>query len=176
MSENVIFDFDEVDNESDTRTKGGAKPRARADRVTETRAVDKRPQSWVAPEALPTPLERPGFVHRWVATAVQGTTAETNLSARLREGWVPCKAEDYPEIVMVANPGNQYFKDNVVIGSLMLCRMPTEFVQQRADTYAQRARSMEEGVDSQLESAVSSRVPLTRTRNSTTSFGSGGQR
>ena len=61
-----------------------------------------------------------------------------NVSSKLREGWTAVKASDHPEITLVTIE-NDRFKDNVVIGGLMLCKAPVEMVQERNAHYDQQA-------------------------------------
>ena len=64
---------------------------------------------------LPDPHPRDGFVHRWVRLATLGVIDPTNMNTRLREGWVPVLASEYPEI---HNPvvESERFSENIVIG------------------------------------------------------------
>jgi hypothetical protein len=86
-----------------------------------------RKKSWSRPEVLPSPTPEAGYAFRWVRVAMQGTIDATNVSSKLREGWEPVKATDHPEITLVTIE-NERFKDNVIIGGLMLCKAPIELV------------------------------------------------
>ena len=70
--------------------------------------VYKRTESWRPPETLPTPDFRAGWSHRWVRTATMGLSDPTNISSKLREGYEPCKAEDYPELMAHASVDGQF--------------------------------------------------------------------
>ena len=74
----------------------------RKPREADSRAVARRPNMWQAPEVLPNPDPRPGWKHRWVRTSTLGTADPSNVSSKLREGYEPCKAEDYPELMLHA--------------------------------------------------------------------------
>ena len=100
----------------------------RLNRDLETREKTKRKSAWTRPEVLPSPNPEPGYTFRWIRTSNQGTIDPTNVSSKLREGWEPVKAVDHPEITMVTIE-NERFKDNVVIGGLMLCKAPKELVE-----------------------------------------------
>ena len=65
-------------------------------RELDTRQVMQRPEAWRPPEVLPSPDPREGWSHRWVRTATMGAADPSNISSKLREGYEPCKAEDYP--------------------------------------------------------------------------------
>ena len=85
----------------------------RKSREAESRETFKRPQVWRAPEVLPTPDPRPGWKHRWVRTAILGNSDPTNISSKLREGYEPCKAEEYPELMLHASTEGR-FKGNKI--------------------------------------------------------------
>jgi len=71
----------------------------------------------------------PVWKHRWVRTAVLWVVADpSNISSKLREGYEPCKAEDYPELMMHASTEGR-FKGNIEVGGLLLCRIPEEFME-----------------------------------------------
>ena len=100
----------------------------RSDRGLESRATTYRPSSWQAPEALPMPDERPGWKHRYVRLSTMGVADPSNISSKLREGYEPCKAEDYPELMMHAAVDGR-FRGGIEIGGLLLCRIPKEFME-----------------------------------------------
>ena len=96
----------------------------RKSRDSETRVEMLRPQMWRAPETLPSPDPRPGWTHRWVRTSTMGVADPGNISSKLREGYEPCKAEDYPELMMHAATEGR-FKGAIEVGGLLLCRIPS---------------------------------------------------
>ena len=65
-------------------------------RAMEDRTVTQRPTAWRPPETLPSPDDRPGWTHRWIRISTLGTADPSNISSKLREGYEPCKAEEYP--------------------------------------------------------------------------------
>jgi hypothetical protein len=99
-----------------------------------------RPEAWRPPETLPSPDERPGWKHRWVRTSTMGTADPSNISSKLREGYEPCKGEDYPELMMHATTEGR-FKGNIEVGGLLLCRIPDEFLKQRMDYYSNQNKA-----------------------------------
>ena len=140
-----------------------------------TRDVTQRPQTWIPPQSLPEPNPRPGWVHRWIRTSLMGQNDPTNASAKMREGWEPVRAEDYPELMFTpnTNPANPRFKDNVEIGGLVLCKAPEELMKQRAAFYAKQTQAQAEAVDNNLMRQNDARMPLFAEKRSSTSFGRG---
>jgi hypothetical protein len=134
--------------------------------------VFKRPEAWRPPEMLPSPDDRPDWSHRWVRISAMGAADATNISSKLREGYEPCKAEDYPELMMHASTEGR-FKGNVEVGGLLLCRIPKEFMVQRADHYARQNKAQMESVDNNFLRENDPRMPLFSEKKSKVSFGSG---
>ena len=144
----------------------------RLNRDQEQREATTRKRSWVRPEVLPSPNPEPGYTYHWVRVSIRGEADPQNTSMKLREGWEPVKASDHPEIAI---PGveNERFKDNVVMGGLMLCKMPTEMVKERNAYVEQISESQIRSVDNQLMRENNPRMPLFAERKSTTTFGKG---
>ena len=144
----------------------------RIDRELKSREKTTRKKTWMRPEVLPSPNPEPGYEFRWIRVSSQGTTDATNVSSKLREGWEPVKASDHPEITIVAVE-HERFKDNVVIGGLMLCKAPAELVDERTQYYADQTRAQIESVDNNLMRENDPRMPLFSDRQSKVTFGSG---
>ena len=125
-----------------------------------------------APRYYPSPNPEPGYEFRWIRVSSQGTTDATNVSSKLREGWEPVKASDHPEITLVTIE-NDRFKDNVVIGGLLLCKAPVELIEERTDYYKQQTRSQMESVDNNLMRENDPRMPLFHERKTKVTFGNG---
>lgn len=144
----------------------------RLNRELETREKNVRRKSWARPELLPTPNPEPGYSFHWVRVSTLGTADPMNVSSKLREGWEPCKASDHPEITLMMTE-NERFKDNIVIGGLMLCKTPVEFIEDRNAYYQEQAKNQMNAVDNNFMRENDPRMPLFRERKSTVSFGNG---
>jgi hypothetical protein len=144
----------------------------RLDRKLEDRTVSQRATAWRPPETLPSPDARSGWTHRWIRISTLGTADPSNISSKLREGYEPCKAEDYPELMMHATTEGR-FKGNIEVGGLLLCRIPSEFLEQRAAYYANQSKSQMESVDNNFLRESDPRMPLFSDKKSKVTFGSG---
>jgi hypothetical protein len=144
----------------------------RITRELESREVTERPKQWQLPELLPEPDRQAGFSYRWIRVSTLNAPDPRNLSAKLREGWEPVRLEEQPKFQLLADP-NSRFKDNIEIGGLLLCKTPTELVQQRNAHFASQAQNQTEAVDNNLMRQSDPRMPLFNERKSTTTFGSG---
>jgi hypothetical protein len=137
-----------------------------------TRAVQERPKQWAQPELLPEPDKQPGYNYRWIRVSTMNNADPRNLSAKLREGWEPVPVEEQPKFRLLADP-NSRFKDNIEVGGLLLCKTPSEFVQQRNDHFANITQSQTDAVDNSFMRQSDARMPLFTEKKSSSSFGKG---
>ena len=149
-----------------------AETQNRLSRELETRKAAYRPEAWRPPETLPMPDDRPGWKHRYIRLSTMGQADPSNISSKMREGYEPCKAEDYPELMMHAATEGR-FKGGVEVGGLLLCRIPEEFMEQRAKYYEQQSRSQVESVDNNFLRENDPRMPLFSEKKTKVTFGSG---
>jgi hypothetical protein len=141
-------------------------------REVDTRELNERPKQWQLPELLPEPDKQAGYSYRWIRVSTLNAADPRNLSAKMREGWEPVRLEEQPKFQLLADP-NSRFKDNIEIGGLLLCKTPTEFVEQRNAYFAKQSHNQTEAVDNNLMRQSDPRMPLFTERKSTTSFGNG---
>jgi hypothetical protein len=144
----------------------------RLTRELETRSEVERPKQWQPASLLPEPDKQPGYSYRWVRSASLGQADARNMSSKQREGWEPVRIEEQPKFQMFADP-NSRFKDNIEVGGLLLCKIPSEFMDQRREHFAKITRDQNESVDNNFMRENDARMPLFRERKSTSSFGKG---
>jgi hypothetical protein len=144
----------------------------REERDQGSRASTARPMTWTPPTLLPDPAPQEGWEFRWIRISTQGQNDPSNLSSKLREGWEPVRAVDHPEIQLFVDPASQ-FKDNVVVGGLMLCKTPSEMVAQRDAWFRRQAESQMQSVDNNFLRESDPRMPLFNERTTKVTFGKG---
>ena len=144
----------------------------RTNRELETRETTVRKKSWTRPEVLPTPNPEEGYRFHWVRISTRGEADPMNVSGKLREGWEPVKASDHPEIFLAGIESDR-FKDNIVVGGLLLCKAPVEMVEERNDFYTQQAEAQIRSVDNNFMRENDPRMPLFNERKTKVSFGKG---
>ena len=145
----------------------------RTPRASETREATSRRKPWAPPSRLDAPKAPPGFVHRWIRISVRGEDDKTNAYQRLREGWEPVRADEYPDFhAPVIDEGK--YTGIIGNGGLMLCRIPVETAQERAAYYGNRAREQMVAVDEDLMKDQHPSMPISRNRQSRVSFGGRG--
>jgi hypothetical protein len=145
----------------------------RTTRELDLRDNNQRVKSWAPPTLLPEPAPQDGYSFRWIRLSTLNQADPTNLSAKLREGWEPVRASDHPEMMLHGTDVNERFKDNVVIGGLILCKTPTDLIEQRNAYYQQQTDMQTQSVDNNFMRESDPRMPLFRDRKSSVSFGKG---
>jgi hypothetical protein len=142
----------------------------RKPRSTETRVTAERPKQWAPAELLPEPDKQDGFAYRWIRVSMLNNADPRNLSAKLREGWEPVRAEEQPALQLLIDP-NSRFKDNIEVGGLLLCKTPIELVNQRNAHFQKITNDQTTAVDNNLMRANDPRMPLFNDKKSSVSFG-----
>jgi hypothetical protein len=144
----------------------------RTSRERTTRVEQERPKQWQPASVLPEPDKQPGYDYRWVRVSSGGAEDPRNISAKLREGWEPVRIEEQPQFKMVIDPSSR-FKDNIEVAGLLLCKVPTEFMNQRREHFERLTQAQSESVDNNFMKENDPRMPLFRERKTSTSFGKG---
>ena len=155
-------------DENATKTKDTRMSRELGDREAE-----KRPMTWAPPTILPDPDPQEGYSFRWVRTAMRGEADNANVSAKMREGWEPVRLEDHPELKILPDIDTR-FEGNVVIGGLMLCKMPNEIIEQKRAYHQHLSDTQIEAVENSYLREQDARMPLLPSERSTrVTFGDG---
>jgi hypothetical protein len=141
-------------------------------RELESRTQTERPKQWQRPETLPQPNREPGYAYRWIRVSMVGQADARNVSSKLREGWEPVRIEEQPQFKLLVDP-NSRFKDNVEVAGLLLCKMPSEFVEQRNSYYTKQNDAQMDSVDNSFMRENDPRMPLFSEKKSSSSFGKG---
>ena len=128
---------------------------------------EKTARVWKPASTLPEVNAQPGWSYRWVMTHLMGESQPTNVSQRIREGYEPVRGSDHPELALETNP-----KGNVEVGGLMLCKMPTEMVNQRRAFYEQQTNHQANAVQSKFLGQGDARMPVFAENKSTATRGS----
>ena len=142
----------------------------RTTRKSETRETETRRKPWAPPshlEALEPPV---GYVHRWIRVAMRGEEDKMNVHSKLREGWSPVRADEYPNYEAPVIDDGKY-QGVIGQGGLMLCRMPVETANERAAYYGTRTREQMVAVDQDLMKDQHPSMPISNNRQSRVTFG-----
>lgn len=136
----------------------------RTNREQDTRENSARRRVWAPPSLLPTPASQDGYRFRYIRTAIGGQADNKNVAAKNSEGWEPVKIEDHPELQTFGKTSG-----NLEIGGLILCKMPTEMVEQRNAYYSDITKKQAQAVDANLMRENDPRMPIFSEKSSTTS-------
>jgi len=143
----------------------------RTPRENQTRETKERKKSWTRPSALPTPEPKDGLHYRWIRTSLLGQSDNPNVSTRFREGYVPVKASDHPEINQLSDLDSR-FPENIESGGLMLCAIDKDIAEDRVEQQQAASRQQMEAVDNNYLRQSDPRMPVLQPERSTrTSFG-----
>ena len=144
----------------------------RTTRGQEKREVAERAKAWAPPALLPDPVLEEGYTFRWIRVSTQNVSDPTNISAKFREGWEPVSIKTQPQMAMFSG-NNARYPDSIEIGGLMLCKCPTEFMEQRAAHYQKQADNQMESVDNSFMRQSDARMPLFSEKRTKVTFGKG---
>ena len=143
-------------------------------RSAETRASQTRRTPWTPPSMLDAPNAPPGYQFRWIREATRGIDDKSNMSKRIREGYEPVRAEDYPdfEAPTIESGSN---KGVIGVGGLILAKVPVETAAERNAYFKDQADSAMQGVDQNYMRESDARMPIKDSdiqRTSKVAFGS----
>ena len=146
---------------------------SRTNRAHETRETEKRVEPWAPSTLLPTPDPEDGYVFRWVRTKMRGVEDNSNVSRKLREGWVPVKLEDHPELQVIPDIDTR-FDGAAVSGGLMLCKIAEEINTSQRKYLHEETENQMESVDRNFMREQDARMPLLAPERKTrVTFGDG---
>lgn len=139
-------------------------------RASQSRDSQKRPQTWAPPSSLDAPPCPDGFRQRWIRTEIMGQDDTKNMSAKLREGWDPVRADQYPDHPY-AQIAEGKFAGCIGVGGLVLARIPEEVAAQRDAYYKKQTSDRDEAVNNDLMKEQHPSMPINSERQSRVTFG-----
>ncbi len=140
-------------------------------RESTNREALARPMPWEPARLMPAPDPRPGYDFRYVRAEYREKADTINVSQAKRDGWVPVKASDYPELCIDPDPDSRY-PENVFVGGLLLCIRPKEIGDRIKALASEEIGRQMEGVDRSFFREQQASMPLlTPERSTRTTFG-----
>ena len=131
-----------------------------------------RRKPWAPPSKLAMPEAPAGYKHRWIRTHLRGEDDKTNMHSRLREGWEPVRADEYPDAGDMYPTIEEGKNAGVIgVGGLMLARIPEETVAERTEYYRDQTRNQMKAVDENLMREQHPSMPIHNDRQSRVTFG-----
>ena len=139
-------------------------------RASSTRSKTERPKVWTPPSSLDAPPAPDGFRHRWIRAESLGFQDTKNISARLREGFVLVRADEYPDAQYPVITDGKY-AGVIGVGGLLLARISEEIAKQRAAYIESLAKGQDEAVEHDLMKEQHKSMPINVERQSRVTFG-----
>jgi len=140
-------------------------------RKNETREVNARKRGWVPPSNLEAPEPPEGYHHRWVRFEFRGMTDDKNVTSRIRSGYEPVRADEYPDRLDLPVLSDGKFKGIIAVGGLMLMRCPIEVKEDRDEYFANLTNDQQQSVDNDLMKEEHPSMPISKERQSRVQFG-----
>ena len=131
----------------------------RNSRSAETRETQTRRKPWQPPSMLDAPNAPAGYSFRWIRESTRGNDDKSNMSKRIREGYEPVRAEDYPEF-QAPTVENGIHAGVIGVGGLILAKVPLETVAERGAYFNEQSRTQMEGVDHNFMRESDPKMPL----------------
>lgn len=122
----------------------------RPTRAQDSREANARP-AWKPLDQYPIPVAD-GKRFRWLRTqevGQSGVTDTRNISRRFREGWVPSRADNYPELLMKSDERSP-FPEGIDVSGMLLCEIGQPIVDARNDYYRNQADQQMQSVDNSM--------------------------
>ena len=142
----------------------------RTKREENTRATSPRRKPWSPPSRLEAPKAPAGYRQRWIRTNIRGEQDQINVHAKLREGWEPVRADEYPDSEFSTITEGKH-AGVIGQGGLILARIPEETALERNDYYRGRTRNQMTAVDENLMKESHPSMPIQKERQSRVTFG-----
>ena len=142
----------------------------RTKREANTRENSTRRKPWSPPSRLEAPKPPEGYRQRWIRTNIRGEEDQMNVHAKLREGWEPVRADEYPDSEFSTITEGKH-AGVIGQGGLILARIPEETALERNDYYRGRTRNQMTAVDENLMKESHPSMPIQKERQSRVTFG-----
>ena len=142
----------------------------KAPRAAETREKTQRPVTWKPPTILDAPPPPEGYIHRWIRAELLGQEDKPNFTKRLREGYEPVRADEYPTFECAVIEEGKY-KGIIGVGGLILARLPIEIAKSREKYFRDQTKDQMVAVDRDLMREEHPSMPISRVRSSRVTFG-----
>ena len=146
------------------------KEQDKTSRASSTRSKTERPKVWTPPSSLDAPPAPDGFRHRWIRAESLGFSDTKNVSARLREGFVLVRADEYPDSQYPVITDGKY-AGVIGVGGLLLARISEEIAKQRAAYIESLTKGQDEAVEHDLMKEQHKSMPINVDRQSRVTFG-----
>ena len=140
-------------------------------RNLDTREKQARPRGWAPPSNLDAPEPPEGFHHRWIRAEYRGQQDEKNVMGRLRSGYEPVMASEYPDRMDLPSIADGKWKGVIGVGGLILMRCPVEVKEDRDAYFQELTQGKQDSIDNDLMKDEHPSMPISKEKRSRVEFG-----
>ena len=140
-------------------------------RNLDTREKKARTRGWAPPSNLDAPEPPEGFHHRWIRAEYRGQQDEKNVMGRLRSGYEPVMASEYPDRIDLPSISDGKWKGVIGVGGLILMRCPIEVKEDRDAYFAGKTGDQTKSIENDLHKDEHPSMPIHQDRQSRVTFG-----
>ena len=132
----------------------------------------EEPNALEIPDSVYRRFENEGMGLRWIRITLRNQDDYQNVGKKQSEGWTFVDPEEVPELSMssIVQEGGRY-AGTVCRGDLALAKMPLGKLAARKRYYETKSKELIDAVNSQLEGASDSRMPITNNNRSSVTRG-----
>lgn len=146
--------------EAEPRGRGLTRQTRAQDAVHPPVHGDDEDAPWAPPSNVDAPAPRPGYVQRWVRTAVRNEEDAQNLAKSFQMGWQPRRGDTIPKGYFYPTISEGQFSGCIGVHGMVLCEM-TKTQQARMHAYfRKRTEDQVRAVRNDLQQASNPRMPL----------------
>jgi len=142
------------------------------ERETDTREVEyqyEEADALAIPQVVKDRFNRNGFGLRWLRISIKDKDDYMNVGKKQGVGWVFVQSDEVPELAatsVVRDEGR--YEGAVCRGDVALAKAPLGMLKSRKEYHSNKTRALMEAVNSQLESASDSKMPISNSSKSST--------
>lgn len=115
---------------------------------------------FASPMNLPEVPPRPGYVHRWIRTAIKSEDDPANLAKSQRKGWRPVRMDAVgPELAPLAAKHGD-LAGVISVHGLILCERPVEIDQMEKDFLRRKTDTQTRSITGELETLEHKDMPV----------------
>ena len=127
----------------------------RTSRASQTRVKEEKKKVWTPPSSLDAPPAPDGYRHRWLRAESMGFDDTSNMSAKIRSGFVQTGK----------------YKGVIGVGGLLLARIPEEIAKSRQEYFAKQTQDKNDAISNDLMKEQHPSMPINNDRQTRVTFG-----
>ena len=132
----------------------------------------EEPNALTIPDSVQARFANDGMSLRWIRISIRGQEDIQNVGKKLQLGWTFVTPDEVPEMALTSFVRDEgRYQGAVCRGDLALAKMPTGKYQARARYFQNKSQQLMQAVNSQLDNASDSRMPISNNSKSSVTRG-----